>query len=224
MRNKNYYGKKKKRYYNHDQYNNDYYNQYRNIENDEVYQPKYCPIKFIYIPIEGEVWKELNMQHCKQVVNNRYMISNLGRILDKTDNLLLAWNYKPNGRVYVYIQVIDQYASYGNNIQFQYVDKLVLKAFGEEDEKCNNKQEVVLYDDDNPSNLNINNLSWKNSFIPEAFKRRHITPDQVHKVCRLIQYGYDPKDIAKRTKVPIDVVDDIYDKKLGKHISRHYFN
>lgn len=216
--------RKRKQRYNNDRYNtNDYYNQYKNIENEEIYKPIYSPIKFVYTPIEGEQWKELTMQHCKQVVNNRYMISNLGRVLDKTDNLLLAWNYKPHGRVYVYIQVIDQFASYGNNIQFQYVDKMVLKAFGEEDERCNNKQEIVLYDDGNPANLNINNLSWKNSYIPESFKIRKITPDQVHRVCRIIQAGADIKVAAKKTGVPIDVVHEICDKKIGRHISRHYF-
>lgn len=110
-----------------------------------------------------------------------------------------------------------------------YVHRLVAAAFCEGYEECLQ----VNHLDGNKSNNYYKNLEWvtrsenmihafRNGLVGKEIDNFMMTEEVVHKICRLLEQGARPIDVAEMFGVTPFNVQDILEKKSFKYISEEY--
>ena len=158
------------------------------------------------------------MEIFKDVIRfeNKYQISNTGKVRNKKTGLILKPKYNQKGYQYVNLSV-DRHKS----IKW-YIHRLVGFHFIPNPE---NKPQVN-HIDGNPSNNNVDNLEWVTNeenqrhavlnnlhFQGETHKDSKFTNESVKLLPRLIEIGFSVKDINNLTGV---AVQNLYKIILGK--------
>ena len=149
-----------------------------------------------------------NMEIFKDIIRfeNKYQISNTGKVRNKKTGLILKPKYNQKGYQYVNLSV-DRHKS----IKW-YIHRLVGFHFIPNPE---NKPQVN-HIDGNPSNNNVDNLEWVTNeenqrhavlnnlhFQGEARKDSKFTNESVKLLPKLIEIGFSVKDINSLTGVAV---------------------
>ena len=149
-----------------------------------------------------------NMEIFKDIIRfeNKYQISNTGKVRNKKTGLILKPKYNQKGYQYVNLSV-DRHKS----IKW-YIHRLVGFHFIPNPE---NKPQVN-HIDGNPSNNNVDNLEWVTNeenqhhavlnnlhFQGEAHKDSKFTNESVKLLPKLIEIGFSVKDINSLTGVAV---------------------
>lgn len=147
-----------------------------NKENiEKARQSQYRNGNIIPVYFMDEQW-EIISQTILPTVRNCYMISNYGRIYDINNNCLLKYRLTLSGICMVRLNKIEK--SSDMNVA---VARLMMKVFNPID---NQENMQIWYKDNNPLNLNINNLFWTSRSDNHNKRRNYIdhniSLDQLH--------------------------------------------
>lgn len=137
-------------------------------------------------PIDGEIWKDLLLDD----IQERYSISNYGRVYDNKNYKLMSW--LDNGNGYKIVGLLGP----KSKVRIRYVHRLVAKLFIDN----SNNHPQVGHLDHNKENNNFSNLYWctQKQNTKDGIDAGRINNKKRGNVNRLIESDY--KSIATLCK------------------------
>ena len=163
-----------------------------------------------------EIFKDINK------FENKYQISNTGKVISKKTGLQLKPMYNKKGYQYVHLS-INRYKS-----TKQYIHRLVGIHFIPNPD---NKPQIN-HIDGNPSNNNVDNLEWCTNdenqrhavlnnlhFQGESHRCSKFTNESILLLPKLVQAGFTPKLINQITGVAVSNLLKIFNGKLWRPLN-----
>lgn len=177
--------------------------------------------------MDNEQWKYITDLSTPGVIENKYMISSFGRVLNVTNNTFPSIFQDDEGYLRVYINTI-------NGFKLKYIHRLVKIEFDGFDPDPNKNQ--VDHVDCNKSNNHPSNLEWvtreenairgiKNNLYYQFDVK--ISEEDVEFVCQKLKEGKSYKYISdllypKYNQDMVRIIGKIYRGERWKHISQKY--
>lgn len=165
-----------------------------------------------------------NMEIFKDVIKfeNKYQISNTGKVKNKKTGLILKPKYNQKGYQYVNLS-IDRYKS----VKW-YIHRLVGLHFIDNPQK----KPQINHIDGNPSNNNVENLEWVTNeenqrhtvlnnlhFQGELHRSSKFTNDSIKLLPKLINVGFSLKEINQITGVAVQNIQKIINGKTWRPLN-----
>lgn len=188
---------------------------------------------------DDEVFKFMNDDVVDNIVPERYLISNYGRVYDTFSDRLIAINYDRKGlkkdgtpKGYQYCKI--KYRNDDDIIDSKRVrvNRAVAITFDKPDNF--NELEVNHMDGDH-SNNKLSNLEWntKEENRRHAYENRlyvngqdhpcaHLTNKQAESICDMLMEGKTNIEISRITNVDPDIISGIRNKTAYRYIAENY--